>query len=280
MKNRINFGVSMYCCIHKAREYLYLKDPIAIWLKIIEDFTRFSRERGFEIIELVSTPLITGDLLLGHSKKIMQIISGFKEVTYHLPSGEINMSALLPGIRDAVLDEVKKHITLCSALGINKAVIHPGSYASMPDEYTLLDDLVMPIVVENILEVNGHALENGVKLSLENLPRQEPLFQRPKELALIIEKTGLKLCLDTAHSFVCGIDPLDFINKFINLIGEVHLAWGAWEYPLSHYPVNSNCLDVLGALVEIGFQGPVIIEVGSEEDVNKSITFLERKGYL
>lgn len=280
MKKRINFGVSMYCCIHKAKKYLYLKDPITIWLKIIEDFVRFSRGRGFEIIELVSTPLITGDLLLQHSKEIKKIISDFEEVTYHFPSGEINMSALLPEIRKAVLGEVKKHITFCSALGIKKAVIHPGSYASMPDEYDLLGKLVTPIVVENLLEVNKYALEKSITLSLENLHRQEPLFQRPKELALIIEKTGLELCLDTAHSFVCRIDPLDFIDKFFYQIGEVHLAGGDWRHPLSHYPVNLNCIKVLDALVDMDFQGPVIIEVGSEEDVDKSITFLKRKGYL
>jgi sugar phosphate isomerase/epimerase len=279
MNNKINFGVSMYCCIYKASEYLYLNDPIAIWLKIIEDFTKFSRKMGFETIELVSTPLIIGDLLLEHSGEIKQIISGFKEVTYHLPSGEINMSALLPRIREVALDEVKKHITLCSTLGINKAVIHPGSFASMPDEYALLGELVTPIVVKNLLEVNKYALEQGITLSLENLHSQEPLFQNPDELALVIKETGLGFCLDSAHSFVCKIDPIRFIGKFINLIGEVHLAGGDWKYPLRHYPVDFRCLKILGALVSIGFQGPVIIEVGSEKDVDKSMTFLEKNGY-
>jgi len=283
MKRKIkNLGASMYLVISEAEKYLGEKDLGIVWLKIIEDFVRFSGKRGLKTIELVSTSLFSGDLLISIADEIKERLSGFKEVTYHLPAGEINIAALHHQLRKTAILETQKHIDLCQKLGIKKVVIHPGEYASMMDVYSKLRELAKEIATESILEIFQYCQERKIELLVENLHHDEPLFQEPEEFQPLVKK-GLGMCLDMVHAFVSGSDPLYFIKEFGNKIAEVHLTDGEWEDPTIHLPIGSgqvNCLAALDELQKRDFQGPVIIEVSSKGDLIKSQEYLKEKGYL
>ncbi len=272
----------MGLCIGEAGKYSREKDLGKAWLKMIEDFVKFSAERNFEIIELASSSLISGDLLLEISKKIKEKISQFREATYHLPLGEINISALHSGIRKEAISETKKHVNLCQKIGIKRAIMHPGSFSAMPDIYSILRERTMKIATESIFKIFDYCKERNIELSIENLPRTEPLFQKPEEFEPFI-KRGMGMVLDTVHAFESNVNPFDFIMKFGDKITEVHLTDGVYQDPITHYPIGLgevDCLAVLRELQKRNWQGLITIEVNSKGDLIKSQEYLREKGYL
>jgi len=277
-----NFGVSTSLCTREFSRFAKKKDLAEAYLRILQDFTEFVIKNDFEMIEIEVISAIGADLLFPRISEIKTRISRFRTVSYHLPLGEINTSALHPGIRKEAIKETKKQIDLCCELGIDKLIMHPGCFASMPDRYLLLEDRTREVAKESVFEIFDYCSQKEMELSVENLHRNEPLFQKPEEFEAFVE-AGLGMVLDTVHAFVCDVEPVDFIRKLGKGITEVHLTDGVKGNPISHYAVGAgevDCLAVLRKLEEIGFGGRIVLEVESKEDLVKSKGFLEQNGYL
>jgi len=293
-RKAMNFGVSMNLLEGKSPEYAekYLagltKDDLAklavVWIEIFDKFIEVVKEAGFEVIEIVAITLPLAEFRIPSFliDELRKRISKFKEVSYHLPAGEIQISGLYKGIRKKSVEETKKHIDLCQELKIRKVVMHPGCFSSMPKIYSLMGNITKEGAKESILEIYDHCQKNGIKLTLENLPGSEPLFQKPEEFEPFI-KEDIGLTLDTLHALTSGIDPLLFIEKFKKQISIVHFNDGYREELDIHYPLGSgevDCIAVLEELKKINFEGPIILEVWSEEDLAKSREFLKKNGYF
>ena len=248
-------------------------------LELLEDFAEFAMKNDFEVIEMASTALIPANLLMPLAVDIKRRVSQFRVVTYHLPFGEINISSPHPGIRKEAIEETKKHIHLCEKIGVGRVVMHPGSFAGMPDMPLSIKKQAREIAEKSILEIFDHCRVRGMELSIENLPRNERLFQTPEEFEPIVEK-GIGLVLDTVHAYVSNVEPTEFIKRFGARISEVHLTDGVKDDPISHYPLGAGEVDCLGVLAELrkaDFEGVIILEVGSKENVIRSKEFLEGK---
>lgn len=272
----MEFGVSMSLYGGEIVKELKGRDLGEASLSILDDFIEFALENGFRMIEAGSASLIAADLLFPMAAEIKGKISQFEAVTYHLPSGEINIAALHQGIRREAVEETKKHILLCQEIGIDKVVMHPGCFAAMPNIYLLMERDTRQAAKQSILEIFEYCQARNVELSIENLPRNEPFFQRPAEFEPFIER-GVGMVLDTVHALTSNVEPVEFITKFGNRIKEVHLTDGFKQDPVSHYPVGTgdvDCLAVLKRLEEINYEGRIVLEVGSKKDLVKSLAYL------
>jgi len=282
MKRRItNLGVSMGLYAKELDKYSKGEDLAKACLELLDDFTEFAVKNNFEVIEMASTALIPANLLIPIAADIERRISQFRVVTYHLPFGEINISSLHPGIRKEAIEETKKHIHLCEKIGVDKVVMHPGSFAGMPDMHLLMKKQAREIAEKSILEIFDHCRVRGMELSIENLPRNERFFQTPEEFEPFVEK-GIGLVLDTVHAYVSNVEPTEFIKRFGARITEVHLTDGVKDDPVSHYPLGAGEVDCLGVLDELrkaDFEGVIILEVGGKENVIRSKEFLEGKAH-
>ena len=283
------FGVSTSICAGDARRVasgdykLSEKDIVRGYMSLLEDFASFSLENRFENIEIeFGFSLIGARRLFQSVEKLKEIIRPFRTVSCHLPIGEINISAVNALVRRNAIAETKRHIDLCIELGISKLVIHPGSFASMPDRYLLLEGATREIARHSVFEIYRYCNRRDIELSIENLHCNEPFFQEPDEFEPFIRR-GIGMTLDSVHAFSSGVDPLDFIRKFGKKVTEVHLTDGVKGDPFADCPVGSgmvDCLGILQALEETGFDGMVILEVLSRESLVKSRKFLEGRGYL
>jgi sugar phosphate isomerase/epimerase len=259
------------------------EDLVSSYLALLDDFARFAAENGFSCVEIeFGFSAISARRLLPYAGQIRDTIRPFDTVSCHLPLGEVNISALNPEMRLAAIEETKRHIDLCAELGIRRLVMHPGSFAGMPDRYSLLADHTRRTAMDSVLDLQACCQQRGMGLSLENLHCHEPLFRRPDEFTPFVE-VGLGIVLDTLHAASSGVDPLDFIATLGSHITEVHLTDGVGGDPLSDCAVGAgtvDCLGVLRRLDEVGFDGPVILEVLSEEALIESRAFLHKHGYL
>lgn len=283
------FGVSSSLCRGEVRrlpkpvESLSEEDSVAVYLALLERFTEFALEQGFDAIEIeLGFSMIKAADLVSAVEQIRKSTSRFRAVSCHLPLGEINISALHPGVRRHSIDETKGHIDLCAELEIAQLVVHPGSFAGAPDRYLLLPHQTKRTAEASILEISDYCREKHMDLSVENLHSSEPLFQKPDDFEPFVRE-GLGITLDVAHAFGCGVAPLDFIARFGSRITEVHLSDGIDSDPQSHYPLGtgqSDCLAILRELELVGFGGTIVIEVDSTEDLIESKRFLQQNGYL
>jgi sugar phosphate isomerase/epimerase len=284
-----NLGVTMGLYARELDKYSkgvdlakpYLVDLAKAYVRVLEDFTEFAIKNDFDVIEMGTIALIPAESLIPMAADISSRISQFRVVTYHLPSGEINISALHPGIRKEAIEETKKYIDLCQKIGINKVIMHPGCFTAMPDIYLLMKKQAKEIAEKSILEMFNYCRVRDIELSIENLPSNEPLFQTPEEFEPFVDK-GIGLVLDTVHAYVSNVEPTEFIRRFGARITEVHLTDGVKRDPVSHYPLGAGEVDCLGILDELrkaDFGGPIILEVGGEENVIRSREFLERRAH-
>jgi sugar phosphate isomerase/epimerase len=286
--NAGNFGISMYLMkeytdkFKGVNNYSQVGDLGDICLNLLRDFTEFADRNGFQVIELTTMPLMSAKVLAEISTDIKKTISRFCKVTYHLPIHEINICALQQGIRREAIEETKRHIDICEKVGIYNVVMHPGTFDAMPKWYAIMGDRVRMIAEKSVLEIYAYCKDRSIQLSLENLHRNEPLFNRPEEFQTFMDK-GLGLVLDTVHAFVSTVDPTDFIKRFPNNITEIHLTDGIEADPVTHYAIGQgqvDCLAVLEELKKINFEGPIIIEVESKKDLISSKMYLQEKSYL
>ncbi len=281
----MNFGVSMGLCagnIERYFEYLQIEDLSTVCLRVFEDFTEFVLGNDFEIIEIGTPNFIPAEVLIPVAGDIKKGVSQFRVVSYHLPFGEINISALHAGIRKEAIEETKRHIDLCQLIGVSKVTMHPGNLLTMPDGYLLMEEWARAITESSILEIFHYCRSKNIELAIENLPRDNPLFQKPEEFEPFIEK-GIGLVLDTVHAYVANVEPIDFIRKFGAGITSVHLTDGVRNNPISHYPLGAgevDCVGILNELQKAHFDGEIILEVNNREDLIKSKSFLEEKSYL
>lgn len=283
------FGVSTSLCAaeikklargtnNPAREHL-LKG----YLSLLDDFAGFVLKNGFDSVEVeFGFSIISAELLLPLTDELREIIRPFREVSCHLPLGEVNIAALNPAMRREAIAETRRHIDLCGELGIKELVMHPGCFEATPDRYALLEKQTRQVAEHSVFEIADYCKKNHLKLSIENLHRSEALFREPEEFESFIRK-GIGMTLDTVHAFVSGVNPLDFITMFGVKITEVHLTDGVASDCYGHCALGAgkvDCLAVLSKLEEIDYDGRIILEVNSKQALIRSKKFLKEKGYL
>lgn len=283
------FGVSTSLCTGEVKRLARgagrpaLEQLLRGYLSLLDDFASFVLENGFDAIEIeFGFSIISAELLLPLASELRAIIRPFRTVSCHLPLGEVNIAALHSGMRSEAIAETKRHIDLCGELAISKLVMHPGCFGATPDRYSLLEKHTRQIAERSVFEIADYAKKKNMELSIENLHRSEALFRNPEEFEPFVRK-GIGMTLDTVHAFVSGVNPLDFIARFGRKITEVHLTDGVESDSYTHYPLGTgmvDCIAVLRKLQEIDYDGSIILEVNSKDDLIQSKTFLIEKGYL
>jgi sugar phosphate isomerase/epimerase len=112
-------------------------------------------------------------------------------------------------------------------------------------------------------------------LCIENL--EDPLFEMAVPL---IEKHDTSICLDVGHLALQGNDELDFLAQYRRRIREIHLhdafrwAPGRQEPVRDHLALGQGEIDfasLLDQLEQIGFDGPVILELNTRADLEDSL---------
>jgi sugar phosphate isomerase/epimerase len=283
------FGVSTSLCAAEIKKLargtnnLAREQLLESYLGLLDDFAGFVLKNGFDSIEIeFGFSIISAEFLLPLTGELRKLIRPFREVSCHLPLGEVNIAALHSTMRREAIAETRRHIDLCGELGIRELVMHPGCFGATPDRYALLEKQTRQIAEQSVFEIADYCRSKGMKLSIENLHRSEALFREPEEFEPFARK-GIGIVLDTVHAFVSGVNPVDFITRFGKKITEVHLTDGVASDSYAHYALGAgmvDCIAVLRKLEEIGYDGRIILEVNSKKALIRSKKFLKEKGCL
>jgi len=277
----MNIGISFSVCYAEAVELINDKDPCNIYLSLLDYFTGFASNNGFKLIEIISFPPFDSFILNKITAEIKERIENFDTI-YHLPSWEINISAINPFVRRVSIEETKRLIDLAEILDIDMVSMHPGCYASMPDIYRFAKEQVRMISRQSIYEIFEYCRGKGIDLCLENLQFNEPFYRKPDEFKPFIEK-GIGMLLDTAHAVTSGINPIDFVERYENRVCEVHLVDGFKGKMDKHYPLGTGEVDYVSFLNDLQRRGSnvkIILELKSEQDIITSLDLLQKNRFI
>lgn len=201
--------------------------------------------------------------------------------TLHLPFLWLDGASLAEPVREATVQCLSQVLEATRDLSIESYVLHLwgiwtsllGTVQTMPaeDKQRLFDEILESAM--RTLEELGSKVPPG-QLCVENLERI------PFELfAPLVEEQGTKICFDVGHLAVQGGDPLKFLDRYWQMIGEVHLhdavtAGKSGPAARDHLPLGRGDMDYVGLMDELtrrGYDGVLILEVNSEADLKESL---------
>lgn len=170
------------------------------------------RELGFEATEFGPEGFLPADpaekaKTLAHYN--MKAVGGFVPAVLHDPSHDP-----LPQIHqelEGFLAAGGKTLVLAAATGID------GYDAKRPE----LDEEGWATVYSNIDKILDAATQVGVSVALH--PHAGTMVETQADLDHILEGSSVKICFDTGHMFIGGIDPVAFAQNHAERVSHAHL---------------------------------------------------------
>jgi sugar phosphate isomerase/epimerase len=178
----------------------------------------------------------------------------------HSPYGHlVDPSYPDPEIRKAMILGCEQTISFMKRLGARVMVVHPGANTNAPVDRCER----MRLSVQAISEVADMAAAEGIKLAVEPMPKQE-IGNTVDELLWIIDhidRPNVGVCFDTNHVFPAASLPGE-IRKIGGRLLNVHTSDhdGGGERHWLPFEGVVDWESIVKALMEVGFDGPVIYE--------------------
>lgn len=201
--------------------------------------------------------------------------------TLHLPFLWQDASSLAEPIRQATLQSIRVVLESAQALHMESYVLHLwGVWTSLLASVQQMAPKEKRDLMDEILRRASHSLEELATLVPPAMVCVENLGRFPFDRVIpLVERHGMRICLDVGHLTVRGGDPLGFLAEHWDQIGEIHLhdalrgdkaAQGARD----HLPLGQGVVDYAGlmdALDEGGYDNVLILEVNTEADLSQSL---------
>ncbi|MGC8816473.1 MAG: sugar phosphate isomerase/epimerase family protein [Candidatus Hadarchaeum sp.] len=222
------------------------------------------------IFDLPNFPPNTSLRVLPSLKKLID--SYGLGASIHGPIWDLNPLSWHSTIRRLALKYMRKSIDVCSALGGEIVVVHPGRCP-----FPRVKNFLSP-ARERFLRFTQESLEyarsRGVKLALENFPMAAEFpYSSPQEmLPLVKELDGLGITFDVGHAFLNKIwqnisSPERRIAEEIKLVGDhivnVHFHDNRGRHD-DHLPPGEGSINfrpIVNALRKIGYDGWITVEL-------------------
>ena len=244
------------------------------------------RESGFDTIEVCSSPahLDYHDeaAVRRATKRISEL--GMEAYSFHAPfAPTIDISSSDATQRENSVLEICKAAQAAALLRVHYFVLHPGPEDPAP---TAREEQLPRLqhVIESLNQIVRKCRELGVTCVLENkLPHL--LFGNTSDILWILDginSAEVGACLDTGHAFLSG-DLENLVRKLSSRLKIIH-AHDNGGTSDDHLPPGEGRIDwsqFLQSLIQIGFRGPLILEMAGAADPNVTMTNARRgRGYL
>ena len=256
---------------------------------------REMRELGLRATELGPTSYLGADpaeVRERLERPGLRLIGGFLPVPMHVST-------------QADLDEATAAIRTLVAAGSDVVVFAARSADGSYDRKVPLDDDEWAHLLVTLGQLQRIATDHGLTPTLH--PHVGTAIEDRAAVLRLLDSSDVRLCLDTGHLLIGGMDPLELVRLAADRIAHVHLkdvrtsvaaavsggdtsyleAVRAGLYP----PLGDGALDIAAivqALEDAGYQGWYVLEqdaalygppepgAGPIQDVRRGIEFLSR----
>jgi sugar phosphate isomerase/epimerase len=247
---------------------------------------------GADYIELIfDLPNLPPGFDLGGLPRLRKLVDAYGlGVSIHGPIWDLNPSSWIPQVRELALKYMRKSIDVCSALGGEIVVVHPGRcpFPQVAGFLSPAKDRFLSFTRKAL----KHARSRGVRLALENFPSNAEFpYSSPEEmLPLVQELDGLGITFDVGHAFLNKrwqklSSPEKRIAREIELVGKyivnIHLHDNHGERD-DHLPPGEGVINfrpIITAMKKVGYDGLVTVElhrIGTKDPKETGRTGLKR----
>lgn len=236
--------------------------------RVIDDL-RFATDNGFDWYELDLDWPQNFNLDQWTVEKIRKICvqSGLKIVihtSYYLPT-----ASPIPEIKEAVVANLTKAVDLAVAVGSDRITVHPG----VQDMPQIAAKVCIESLVENMQRVVDIGQRRGVRVCLENFPREDSaLCASLDEYQRILSSVdGIAATLDVGHTNTTDQSPKSYLTALQGYILDMHIHDNSGEAD-EHICPGEGTLDFPALLSEckvIGYNGPFMLELFPRKNILK-----------
>lgn len=258
-----------YTLIISAQGYK-IGSTSALWNNpTAEDFIE-AKNNGIDYIEIALNQCYRGVAMEEVITRVFEMkakvdSADIKVWSIHLPfSKKLDISVLDSIQRSKNVKFVAGMIELSAMFKPHRLVLHPSSE---PIADSIREERIR-YAQESIDILRKYAQKIGAKLCVENLPRT-CLGNTPDELFKIIEPfSDVKICFDTNHFL--GGDPMEYIRKFGDKIGTIHVSDYDGINECHWIPGDGNIEwgKLTYMLKEVGYNGVFMYETKKNKEGN------------
>jgi inosose dehydratase len=192
----------------------------------------------------------------------LRLIGGFVPTVLHRPG------ALAP---------VERAAELFARAGADVLVVAAATGAEGYDARPELSAAEWSRLLEGLDAARGICAARGLRCALH--PHTGTMIEGPTEIATVLERSSIDLCLDTGHLVIGGSDPVELAREAADRVGHVHLkdvdgplaarvAAGELTYSDAvrdglYRPLGAGSVDVAGfvtVLERAGYSGWYVLE--------------------
>lgn len=201
--------------------------------------------------------------------------------TVHLPFLWVDLSSLNEPVRLASVDSLRRCVELVEPVEVHAHVVHLWGFTTTQIAAQLQNPAQRKAIMAWLVRQGGRSLGallealDPAAVCVENLEDSVLEFALP-----LVEKIGTSICLDVGHLAWQGGDPLGFLAEHGDRVREVHLhdavraATGGRAGVQDHLALGQGHVDYtafLSKLEEIDYEGAVILELNTREDLEESL---------
>ncbi len=236
----------------------------------LEDILIYLKDMDVEYIELIKEyPYDSIDHELVNSYNF--------KTSVHAPLSDINLASSNDSIRKASVEEIKNSMDLAVKIDAHVVVVHPGHMAFLARKYK---DKIMVNSLNSLKECSLYAEDLGLRMCVENMPDIEGMLCKDlKELHKLTKEINAYMTLDTGHAYNMGASIEDML-KYDNL-EHIHLSDNDGTFD-NHDAIGSKNIDfqmLFNGLNKIKFNGICVIEVKQQDEIPKSIDYINNLKY-
>lgn len=183
----------------------------------------------------------TGMGIVGHTAYYLPIAHPFEEV------------------RRAAVQAFRNCIPVFAEIGATVMNVHPDAYAPMHDR-----GFVIGQNVKSLAEIMEAAEGSGVRVMVENLPRNFNTAEQLGELLDPLPQLGLHLDIGHTELMLKTSSADEIVERFAHRLLHVHLHDNKGGNDDLHLPLGAGIIDVprhLATLKRTGYDGTITLEV-------------------
>ena len=180
-------------------------------------------------------------------------------------------------------DKMERSIRATSVLGVKNWVIHPLMPFGTSDIKTSDEKGTWDINVEFFGRLIKTAKECGVYVCLENMPFPDFSISTPESIMRLVESVNdenMRVCLDTGHVNVFGLDIAEEVKRVKDKIQVLHVHDNNYGMDLHRFPYfgTIDWKKFGAALKEIKFSGVFSLETNPPTSLSDDL--FEKTGRL
>ncbi len=195
----------------------------------------------------------------------------------HAPYIGVNLSIINNVMGKAAVKVMEKTLQLASYINAEIVTIHVGRFSKdYPLRYL---SLAVEKAVSRLKKIVKEAENIGVTVSVENSHKAEDvsIAAFPEQIEYIVQRTSCRFTYDIGHANTFT-DPSIFIDQLGEYIVNVHIHDNNGERD-EHKVVgdgNINFKLILNKLKRLRYNGPMVIEVHSLRDIERSVEAISK----